>query len=326
LNKSIKLILNYFLAPVLFVLLCYSIYVQAGEQQHSGEQWQQLWTGFSQPLFYVVLIMMLLNWGLEAWKWQLQLKPLESISFWKAFKSVLAGCSVTMLTPNRIGEYGGRVLWVTEGRRVKAIPLTILGSVSQLVVTLLMGIAGLLVMRYQPAKDGAPFYRLPFRMEEILLWVSIAFTVICALLYFNVHNIVRKLERFNALGRFMKYITALHSFSRKQLLRILLISFFRYLVFILQYLWLLDVTGVHIDFFTGFWIIAVFYLVMALAPTIGFIELPLRAVASVELLRPFTDNVTGIQVAALGIWVINLVIPALWGSLLIFGVKILKVK
>jgi len=61
-----------------------------------------------------------------------------------------------------------------------------------------------------------------------------------------------------------------------------------------------------------------------MAPTIGFTELPVRATASVELFKLYSSNIVGIQAAALGIWIINLVIPAIIGSLLIFGIKITK--
>jgi hypothetical protein len=84
--------------------------------------------------------------------------------------------------------------------------------------------------------------------------------------------------------------------------------------------------NVGIDALLSFWLITVFYLVMAVAPTIGFLELPVRAKASMELMQLYSTNTLGIGTAALGIWIINLVIPALIGSLLILGIKIVKVK
>jgi hypothetical protein len=63
---------------------------------------------------------------------------------------------------------------------------------------------------------------------------------------------------------------------------------------------------------------------MAIAPTFGFIELPVRARASWEILRYYSVNELGIGAAALGIWLINLVIPAIIGSLLILSIKIVK--
>ena len=63
---------------------------------------------------------------------------------------------------------------------------------------------------------------------------------------------------------------------------------------------------------------------MAVAPTIGFLELPVRAKASMELMKMYSTNTLGIETAALAIWLINLVIPALIGSILILGIKIKK--
>ena len=75
-----------------------------------------------------------------------------------------------------------------------------------------------------------------------------------------------------------------------------------------------------------FWLMTVFYLVMAVAPTIGFIELPVRVSASWAIFKLYTANELGVGTAAFGIWLINLVIPAIIGSLLILSIKIVKEK
>jgi hypothetical protein len=97
-------------------------------------------------------------------------------------------------------------------------------------------------------------------------------------------------------------------------------------VFVLQYLLLLKAMQVELALVLGFWLIAVFYLVMALAPSIGFVELPLRVTACWSLLKFYTGNELGVGAAALGIWVINLVVPAVIGSLLLLSIKIVKDK
>lgn len=268
---------------------------------------------------------MLLNWGLEAFKWQLLLGPLERLSFTNAFKSVLAGCSITMLTPNRVGEYGGRILYVKEENRLSAIPLTILGSVSQLFITVLMGTLGLIYLKYF-SPDAQLFNSLPAYTEDILLYISTSAAVFLILIYLRVGLLVRLLKNIKWLKNILAHIVLLNTFSRKQLLRILFLSFLRYMVFILQFIILLQIMQVQISFFTCFRSLTIFYLVMAVAPTIGFTELPLRAAASLEILQIYSNNLIGIQAASLGIWIINLVIPAIIGSLLIFGIKILKDK
>ena len=268
---------------------------------------------------------MFVNWGLEAKKWQLLIAPLEKFSFIKAYKSVLSGCSVTMLTPNRIGEYGGRIMYVQEDHRLSAIPLTILGSISQLSITVIIGTAGLLFFGF--SSSGAPlFQHLPAFAATTLIYGSVIASIVIILIYLRVGLIIKLLSKVSFLKKLNKYFELLSSFSRKQLLRILFLSFLRYMVFILQYMLLLKVLQVDIANFICFWLLSVFYLVMALAPTIGFTELPIRAAASVELLNLFSSNVIGIQAASLGIWLINLVVPAVAGSILIFGIKIMKEK
>jgi len=53
-------------------------------------------------------------------------------------------------------------------------------------------------------------------------------------------------------------------------------------------------------------------------------ELGLRWEASIQVVQLFSVNTVGIFATSFGIWLINLVIPALAGSLLILGIKLFK--
>lgn len=323
-SKNIKIFLNYFLGPLLFVLLTFSLYKQIARQPDLSLHWLQIKSTWRQPAFWLVLLLMFANWGMEARKWQLLIRPLERLTFIIAFKSVFAGCSITMLTPNRIGEYGGRVMYVQEENRLKSISLTILGSMSQLFITILMGTTGLILFKYYYPDNRIMYQLIPELAGDILLYTCIAISIILILLYLRVGLLIRSITSIKSLNNFAKYWSLLSSFSRKQLLRIMFLSFLRYMVFILQYILLLKLMQVNIALGTCFWVLTIFYLVMTLAPTIGFTELPIRAAASVTLLQLFSNNILGIQAASLGIWLINLVLPALIGSILIFGIKITK--
>ena len=313
------------MGPVIFIFLSWSLYKQITHQADLPQRWEQIKSSFEAPALWFVCVLVLLNWGLEARKWQLLLQPLQPLSFFNSFKSVLAGCSITMLTPNRVGEYGGRILFVKEENRLDAIPLTILGSVSQLFITLFMGTAGLIYLKYF-SNDQQLFNSLPEFAENILLYISSSATVFFMLIYFRVSLLVKVLNNIKFLKKATSHILLLNTFSRKQLLRILFLSFLRYMVFILQFVLLLQIMQVQISFFTCFRLLTIFYLIMAIAPTIGFTELPIRAAAILEILQPYSNNLLGMQAASLGIWIINLVIPAIVGSLLILGIKILKDK
>jgi len=326
LNKSIKILLNWFLGPVLFVVLCFSLYRQLVQQPDLSQRWQQVVTSWQSWKFFTVVILMLVNWGIEARKWQLLVRHMQPFSLLQSFKSVLSGCSVTMLTPNRIGEYGGRMLFVLPPHRIKAISLTIVGSISQLLITMIMGCMGLIFLRFFSHTGSNALPVLPHFWGDVLIYFSVASTIMLFLFYIRLGWLVRLLEKLPALHKVTRHISVLDEFETKQLVQIMALSLLRYLVFVLQYVLLLQVMQVNISPGLSFWLITVFYLLMAVAPTVGFLELPVRAKASMELMMAYSTNTLGIQTAALTIWGINLVIPAIIGSLLILGIKIVKEK
>ncbi len=320
-NKSIKILVNYFLGPVLLVLLCFSLYRQLIQQPDLALRWQQIKGSWLHWKFLLVVVLMLFNWGIEAVKWQLLVSRVQQFGYFRALKSVLSGCSITMLTPNRIGEYGGRVLFLEEAHRIKGISLTIIGSISQLLVTMIAGCAGLIFLRYFSHNDDNALSVLPHFWGDVLIYFSLAFTVLLFLFYIRIGWLVSLMDKIPAFSKVVKHIKVLDEFNGKQLVQLLSLSLLRYLIFVFQYVLLLQVMQVGIAGWLSFWLISVFYLVMAVAPTIGFLELPVRAKASVEIMQLFSTNTLGIQTAALGIWCINLVIPAIIGSVLILGIK-----
>lgn len=312
------------MGPLLFILLSWSLYRQIIRQPELEQRWSQVKLSWQDTRFWMVFGLMFLNWGIESRKWQWQLQPLQRMGFGRSFRSVLAGCSITMLTPNRIGEYAGRILYISEENRIRAIPLTILGSISQLSVTMLAGTAGILYLRNGSGMVTG-LKEMPWFLNSFILVLSILSTVFLFLLFFKVHDMVLLISRIRFLKSFVKYLHAAESFTRKQLLRILFLSFIRYLVFILQYVLMMQVMHVDIPVENSAWLMTQFFLLMVLAPTIGFTELPVRATAGVAILGLFSVNVLGIQAAIFAIWLINLVIPAMIGGIFILGVKMIKV-
>jgi hypothetical protein len=68
----------------------------------------------------------------------------------------------------------------------------------------------------------------------------------------------------------------------------------------------------------------VIFLVLAIIPTFAIAELGLRGNVSLKLIGLFSTNSLGISITTATIWIINLVLPAIAGSLLILSVKIFK--
>jgi Uncharacterised protein family (UPF0104). len=125
----------------------------------------------------------------------------------------------------------------------------------------------------------------------------------------------------------VRHIRVLERFNATILLRILSLSGVRYGVFIAQYYLLFAAFGVQMDVEQVFGAVSVVFLVLSIVPTIAVItELGVRWKASIEIVQLFNSNLAGILAASLAIWIINLVIPALAGSLLILGIRIFNKK
>jgi MFS family permease len=327
-NKNIKFFLNYFLAPVLFVWLSFSLYNQIRNQPNLEQSWQHIKGNFyGKKLTYLILVVLLMfiNWTLETIKWKLLIQRIQAISFWKALKAISTGVSFSISTPNRIGEYFGRVLYMDDGNRLKAISLTIVGSISQLIITMLMGCIGLLILLPE-----LEYSELGSNGDSI--WIRVSFygalvvTLLLTIFYFRLSWLTKLLNKLPGVKNYSYLINALEELTATLLLQILSLSLIRFTVFCLQYYLLFLLFNVEIGAWQGFWIVSVMFLVLASIPSIALIDLGLRGEVSLGLLGIFSANTLGIGFATAGIWFINLIIPSILGTVFIWGIKVLKNK
>lgn len=329
-HKNIKFFLNYFLGPILFVWFSISIYRQVQNQPDlesalknikAAIQGDQSWK------FWSVVLLMLVNWGIEALKWQSLLKPLEQVSYTRAFKAILAGLAFALNTPNRMGEYGGRVLYAADGHRVQAASLSIAGSFSQLIVTMICGCGGLVfLLNVETAATVAAKNQSYLFWVKIVLYIIAALSILALLVYFRLGQLFRWLESSPRFATITRHVAVMKELDNGLLTRVLVLSFLRYIVFVVQYVLMLQLMQVEVTAGQAFWLISVLFLLLAVLPTIALADLGIRGQASLELFGLFSANKLGIITASAGIWCINLVFPALIGSVLIAGIKIFDNK
>jgi hypothetical protein len=324
LNKNIKILLNYVIGPLVFCLLAWSIYRQLLRQNNWQASLQHAWraiTGGEGWKLGLAIALMFVNWGLEARKWQIAIKQVQYLSFIQSCKAVFTGTTLAFFTPNRIGEYMGRILYLGEGKRIKAISLTIVCSMGQLLVTWWAGIGGILYL--QAYGNTELLHTFAGLWMKLLLYVAIAGAVILTLFYFRLAGLVRWFEKMPRFKKPVSYIRVLDTLNATILFRILSLSILRYSVFLGQYYLLFDVFDVHVTAAQVAGSVSVIFLVLSIVPTIAVItELGVRWKIGIEVVQLFDSNITGILATSLAVWIINLVIPALIGSLLILGIKV----
>lgn len=317
-NKNIKIFFNRVIGPALFIWLTYSIYQEIINQpnlQLSLLQIKSSVLGSDAWKVGCILLLTILNWILEATKWKILVASVESISLLRSLKAVVAGIAFGMGTPNRIGEFGGRAFYMSYGKRMEALSLTMVGSLSQLLTTLFFGLIGAFII---------PF-RFPGWSVGALFGIGLM-TLFFYCIYFRLGWIVSITKAFKLPEKFIRPWIVVGTMNVTILLRVLALSMIRYLIFLSQFILLLEVMQVNAGWWNGFWLVSILYLILALVPTMAMVELGIRGKAGILLFQTVSSNTVGIYAASVGIWMVNLAIPALIGSWVVLRHKFFNAK
>lgn len=269
----------------------------------------------------IALLFMPLNWSLEAMKWKILVQRLESVSFLKSLKAIFSGVTVSVFTPNRVGEYGGRVFHLQNANIIKATLLTVVGSYAQLLVTIVTGLIAFAF--FLPTYGTTPQY---FGNAQFVILYTFGALLIIFLNYLFLNNsIVSSLiSRMKFLGKFRIYGKTFSLHKSKELLKILLLSYARYGVFALQFFLLLLVFDVKTSFLPALMMISMSYLVMTIIPTIAITDFAVRGSVSLYFIGLLSPNEPGILSASFVLWLINLALPASIGTLFVFNLNFFR--
>lgn len=291
--------------------------------QDLASMWHELTGAFTSGRIWivaVVILLMPLNWILEVFKWQLLMKPAYKMNLATAVKAVLSGVTISLFTPNRIGEYGGRVLFVPARYNWRAVLATLVGSFSQNLVHIAFGLAALLWYTI-----AAGF--LPVQFEKGLVVLLGVVLVILFVIYFNLAPISRWLDRIEPAKILEKPWRALRHLQRitvEDLGLALGYAGLRYIIFSTQFLLLMVFFDVGVPVY---WIaagIAIIYLLQTSIPLPPFVDVVARSELAIILWINFEVNELAVVSASFFLWIINLVVPAFFGMLALSKVDVLQ--
>jgi len=261
---------------------------------------KEIFSASNLPLLAASCLLMLVNWGIEVHKWSLITSPIEKISFTKAWQSVWVGVCIGNLTPGRLGEFAGRILFFKPEARAKIAASHFVCGITQLIVTIVAGCTGLI------------FYSkgLKFGTYIVTLTLEICLLLFLCILLLRVNKVVTwllnltRLKKFNFEGL---------SYSGNLLLKLIGWSVLRYLIFSFQFLLLLKACGVHGDILKLGAAISIMYVLLSTIPMISVIEVAVRAYVAVLLFGMFNTNDWQLTAASTLLWFINIAIPSILG-------------
>ncbi|MFO7879986.1 MAG: lysylphosphatidylglycerol synthase domain-containing protein [Bacteroidota bacterium] len=297
------------------------VWYQFSRSQDKNDVLEMLISIPREKLIYLfsILLLMLLNWTIEAVKWKYLAGKLQPFGFWKALRSVISGVSIGMFTPNRTGEFAGRIVYLRHENRAEGAVLSMIGSFSQFFTTIFVGIPALILYLLVFSHEGVISGRL-----SISVMLSVATSLVLMILYFRLDLVYKFLRRFSRIEKQKEKIRHLKTTSRRDLLLLLGLSILRYSVFILQFYLICIMFGLNIAFWQVFLGAANLYFLMSLLPVFTLGEPGLRGSLTGIFFQAFTMQIAGIISASVLLWIINVLLVALAGAIFLLTQKILN--
>jgi uncharacterized membrane protein YbhN (UPF0104 family) len=267
-------------------------------------------------LIFVALILLLPNVFLQYWKWKLTcISVLGCSDKKKILFSLFQGFAAGAFTPFRIGEYVGRSFLFTNKTILQVTIATIIDKFFPLAVLAFAGsLAGIVFIHN--------YYQVTIYLTVALFIVVFILFYFLILLLINpefwnnfIFNKIRKSKRlYNIFGK-MRFLKNL---DRNYSLKMFFVSALFYFCFIFQFVILVFAFTNQFHFIKFLWSACLIMFTKTFFPAISLSELGIREGVSVFFLGQMGVDAASAFNAALFLFFINILIPSLIGSVLLF--------
>ncbi len=262
--------------------------------------------------YLLLVVASITNWSLETYKWQYLIRNINPLTFGKALRSVLSGVAVAQLLPYKTGEYFGRLMFVKTSHRLNAGLLSVIGSYSQLLITMLLGIISFIYLR-------------PIVFSNTLL-ICLVLTLLMGFLFYFLlpSNHFKLLSTFLNSALIEKLRQLVNVTSVSELLKVLMISALRYLTFLLPYGLLAWHYGLSMEasLFHQLMAVSCIFFIQSAAPNFILTDVALRLTIPVLVFSFGNLPITGLEyVPGLLVYIFNVAVPMLIGAILIMFAK-----
>ena len=250
----------------------------------------------SWDMLVLVLVLTSLNWYWEIKKWQYLVSQVKKIDFLTATYQSLTGFAVSMLTPNRVGEYGAKVLFFEPALRRKIFSLSLIGNFSQLGATVLFGLAGIFWVWHKKLLD---FNLLDGSSGYAWLW-GILFLLLLFIIY------KKYLHKPSLLLTDRRIWTGSFRYA-----------IFRYLAFATEFYLLYQTLNINVsDIGVLFSAIFIMYFLSAFVPMLAFLDWAVKGSIAVWVFAQLgLNDVLALKVTTL-MWFFNFFVPFVAGWLI----------
>lgn len=270
-------------------------------------------------LIVPMIVLMLANWGVEVIKWKDLISKEYAISWRRSVKSILSGTTFGVFSPNRSGEFVGRVLALPSDQRLKGAVLSFVNGLAQTLATYTFGVFGIVMLLERFGGD------ILNGVSVRILQVVMVLTVIILLsLYLNFRLFARYLASVRFIRERARYVNVLKRTDRSLLIRLYNWSLLRFAIFLGQY-WLVFSwigTDQGIINLTIASVLSLFS--STIIPFLPVPDLLIRESVALSYFELYGFDTLSVSAAVLFIWLFNIALPAVIGAVVLFTYRIFR--
>ena len=317
-TARLKKILSLFIKVALVLLAFWFIYHKVSNNENLA-QFRRLTNvipvGEAAFILILVVLLMLTNWFLESLKWRYLTRVLSPITFYQAVESVFCGLTLAIFTPNRLGEYGGRVMFLPPRKRIHGVFSMAVGAFAQLALTNVLGIIAVLWFVYWFLHPLLWLYCAAVLIGIVVITLFLVF-------YFNVSWLVSVLDNIPFLKKYHRFFGIMNRYHVHELSNIMLFSLARFAVFTFQYYLVMHMLVPQLNAFPIVMMMLIVFFIQSVLPSLDILDLGVRGLTASFFFAYITTQSIAVIAAISSIWFINLIVPAALGSIFVFKLKL----
>ena len=248
-----------------------------------------------------------LNWFFEILKWKTLVQWVTPISLKRATEQTLGALTASLFTPNRIGDYGAKAMYFAPPLKKRILLLNLLNNASQMGITFMLGLAGLVLLQTH--------FNVELALKKALK-IATLLVLIGSVIGFGLNRI--KGQTWPKLISFFK------TFPKPKLMHALCLALVRYAIFSFQFYWLLRLFNVPITYFDAMIMISSMYLLASIIPSLAIFDVVIKGSISVYLFGLLGVNAITVLSTVTIMWVLNFALPSILGSYYVLHFKFPK--
>ncbi len=188
------------------------------------------------------------------------------------------------------------------------------GSFGQNVITNVLGLTALMWFAYT-------FHPINIWAEEGLSLVAISFMVLLLVFYFHIRWLVILLNKIGFLRKYHRFFDIMGRYKTEELMKIMWFCLARFFVFSFQYYLVIHLLMPDLPVIPMMMMVFILFFIQSALPSLDLLDVGVRSMTASAFFVYITDQKLAVIAAVSAIWLINLIIPAILGSVFVLKLK-----